>query len=197
MWKKYVTPSTYMRFMKRVFLRLEMETLMKKRKLRRVMQNGIAFSHESGLYAERSLKVHMKTPEGYTIAFTTNGTIPSQKDDSGKYELEVTLNRNMSGYLVDHRDLILCPELGKSVLCQDNSLPAGIVLNTALVDKNGIVSDKVKTNVYFLEADFAFRAVWLFRLLQIPGTCLITKRVFMFPALYMMHGKKQKKGKLL
>ena len=157
MWKKYLNPLAYVRFMKRVFLRLEMETLMQKRKLRRVMQNGIVFSHETGLYAERFLKVHMKAPEGYTIAFTTNGTTPSGKDNSRKSELDVTLNRNMSGYLVDHRDLILCPELGKSVLCQEDSLPAGIVLNTALVDSKGTVSDKVKTDVYFLESDFAKR----------------------------------------
>lgn len=157
MWQKYLNPSAYLRFKNRIFQRPEKVTRKPEQKRLHVMQNGIVFSHESGLYTERSLKVHMKAPEWYTIAFTTNGTIPSQKDDSGKYELEVTLNRNMSGYLVDHKDLILCPELGKSVLCQDNSLPAGIVLNTALVDENGIVSDKVKTNVYFLEADFAKR----------------------------------------
>ena len=157
MWKKHLDPLAYIWFMKRVFLRLETPALMSKRKLQRVMQNGIEFSHESGLYAERSLKVHMKAPEGYTIAFTTNGTTPSGKDASDKSELELTLNRNMSGCLVDHKDLILCPELWKSVLCQDDSLPAGVVLNTALVDSKSIVSDKVKTDVYFLEADFAKR----------------------------------------
>ena len=157
MWTKYLNPLAYVRFMKRVFLRLEIAAQMQKRKLRRVMQNGIAFSHGTGLYAERSLKVHMKAPEGYTIAFTTNGTTPTGKDDGGKSELEVTLDRNMSGYLADHRDLILCSEFKRSVLCQDDSLPAGIVLNTALVDSKGTVSDRVKTEVYFLEADFAKR----------------------------------------
>lgn len=157
MWKKYFTPSAYVRFMKRILLGPEKVMLKPEQKLLRVMQNGIVFSHESGLYAERSLKVHMKAPAGYTIAFTTNGTIPSKKDDIGKSELDVTLNRTMSGYLVDHREQILIPEIGLSVLCQDDSLPAGVVLNTALVDSKGRVSDKVKTNVYFLEADFAKR----------------------------------------
>ena len=157
MWKKYFTPSAYVRFMKRILLGPEKVILKPEQKLLRVMQNGIVFSHESGLYAERSLKVHMKALTGYTIAFTTNGTIPSQEDDSGKNELDVTLNHTMSGYLMNHRDLILCPELGKSVLCQDDSLPAGVVLNTALVNSKGRVSDKVKTNVFFLEADFAKR----------------------------------------
>ncbi|MBR0292835.1 MAG: ROK family protein [Acidaminococcaceae bacterium] len=139
------------------FLRSEKVTLKQKQTLRCVTQNGIVFSHEDGLYAEAELKVHMQAPEGCTIAFTTNGTIPSKKADSGKSELDVTLNRTMSGYLVDHRELILYTEWGRSVLCQDDSLPAGVVLNTAVVDNQGIVSDKVKTNVYFLEADFARR----------------------------------------
>ncbi len=157
MWKKYLTPSAYVRFMKRMVLRFEKVTLKPEQKLLRVMQNGIVFSHESGLYAERSLKVHMKAPEGYTIAFTTNGTIPSKIDGSGKSELDVTLNRKMSGYLLEHRELLFCPELREPALSQDDSLPSGIVLNTALVDSKGRISDKVKTNVYFLEADFAGR----------------------------------------
>ncbi len=157
MWKKHLDSSAYIRFMKRIFLRSEKETREQEVKTRCVVHNGIKISHVSGCYTERSLKVHMKAPRGYTIAFTTNGTKPSGKDDSGKSELDITVNRTMSGYLVDHRDLILCPELGKSVLNQDNSLLAGVVLNTALVDEQGIVSDKVQTNVYFLEADFAKR----------------------------------------
>ena len=157
MWKKYLSPSAYLRFIKRVLLRLEKVTPEQELKTQCFVYNGIQFSHASGLYAERSLKVHMKAPAGYTIAFTTNGTIPSCKDASGKSELEVTLNRDMSGYLVDHRELIQCPELGKSVLCQDDNLPVGVVLNTALVDSKGLVSDKVQPNVYFLEADFTGR----------------------------------------
>ena len=157
MWKKYLNPLAYFRFMKRILLGPEKVILKPEQKLLRVMQNGIVFSHESGLYAERFLKVRMKAPEGYTIAYTTNGTIPSQKDDSGKSELDVTLNRSMSGYLSEHRELFFCPEMREPVLSQDDSLPAGIVLNTALVDSKGRASDKVKTNVYFLEADFAKR----------------------------------------
>ena len=121
------------------------------------VKNDIAFSPDSGVYKTANLKVHMKAPEGYTIAFTTNGTKPSGKDNSGKSELDVTLNCGMSGYLLEHRQQMFCPALPKAVLLQDNSLPAGIVLNTALVDGKGMVSDKVQTNVYFLRADFAKR----------------------------------------
>ena len=99
--------------------------------------------------------MHIKAPEGYTIAYTTNGTKPSGKDASGKSELDVTLNRSMSGYLVEHRELLLYPGLVSFPLLQDESLPAGVVLNTALVDSKGTVGDKIQTNVYFLNVDFA------------------------------------------
>ena len=125
--------------------------------IQHAVQNGITFSHDSGIYDIAELKVHMKAPAGYTIAFTTNGTKPSGKDAAGKSELDVTLNRGMSGYLLEDRQQMFCPALPNAVLFQDNSLPAGIVLNTALVDGKGIVGDKVQTNVYFLNADFAER----------------------------------------
>jgi hypothetical protein len=155
MCKKYPNYPAHFRLKKGCFQHLKKVTREQEPKMQQVICNGIKFSHVSGLYAERSLLVHLKAPEGYTIAVTTNGTVPSGKDDSGKSELDVTVNRAMSGYLVDHRDLIFSPALGKSVLCQDNSLPVGVVLNTALVDEKGIISNKVQSNVYFLEADFA------------------------------------------
>ena len=125
--------------------------------IQHAVKNGITFSFDSGVYDTAELKVHMKAPEGYTIAFTTNGTKPSGKDATGKSELDVTLNRGMSGYLLEHRQQMFCPALPNAVLFQNNSLPAGIVLNTALVDSKGVVGDKVQTNVYFLNADFAKR----------------------------------------
>ena len=125
--------------------------------IRHVVQNGITFSHDSGVYEVADLKVHVKAPEGYTIAYTTNGTKPSGKNATGKSELDVTLNRGTSGYLLEHRQQMFCPALPNAVLFQDNSLPSGIVLNTALVDGKGIVSDKVQSNVYFLQADFTKR----------------------------------------
>ena len=135
--------------------RPEMKTPQHKQRIRHVIENGILYSHASGVYDKPELKVHMKAPEGYTIAFTTNGTKPSGKDASGKSELDVTLNRGMSGYLVNHKESMLCTELTKFVLRKDESLPAGVVLNTALVDSKGAVSDTVQTNVYFLNVDFA------------------------------------------
>ena len=126
-------------------------------KVGQITQNGILFSHDSGLYEAPELKVHMKAPEGYTIAFTTDGTKPSAKNASGKSELDVILKNKMSGYLLEHKQLMLCPEFYNSVLYQDHELPAGVVLNTALVDANGAVDSKIQTNVYFLNENFAKR----------------------------------------
>ncbi|HAT98570.1 MAG TPA: hypothetical protein DCS50_05670 [Acidaminococcaceae bacterium] len=126
-------------------------------KVKAVTQNGIVFSHESGLYADSSLKVHMKAPAGYTIAFTTNGTRPSAADASGKAEVEVILTREMTGYLLNHKKWMLYPEFTYSTLHEDQSLPYGVVLNTALVDEKGAVGDKVQTNVYYLREDYARR----------------------------------------
>jgi hypothetical protein len=137
--------------------RSETKTPQQEQRTHHVVENGILYSHASGIYDKPELKVHMKAPEGYTIAFTTNGAKPSGKDASGKSELDVTLNRGMSGYLVNHKELMLCPELTKFVLRKDDSLPAGVVLNTALVDSKGAVGDTVQTNVYFLNVDFAKR----------------------------------------
>jgi len=157
--KKYLRILPHIMLLASLFLligcRLEMITPQREPSIRHIVVNGIQYSHASGIYDKPELKVHMKAPEGYTIAFTTNGTKPSGKDASGKSELDVTLNRGMSGYLVDHKELILCPELNNFALRKDDSLPAGVVLNTALVDSKGAVSDKVQTNVYFLNVDFA------------------------------------------
>lgn len=157
--KKYLRILPHIMLLASLFLltgcRLEMITLQREPSIRHIVVNGIQYSHASGVYDKPELKVHMKAPEGYTIAFTTNGTKPSAKDATGKSELDVTLNRGMSGYLVDHKELMLCPESNNFALRKDDSLPAGVVLNTALVDSKGAVSDKVQTNVYFLNVDFA------------------------------------------
>ena len=115
--------------------------------------NGITFSQESGLYHVPELKVKMKAPEGYTIAFTTNGTTPTDKDASGKSELEVTLTGKMSGYLLAHKKQMLTPEFYNSVLLESNDLPVGVVLNASLVDGKGAVVKGPRTMVYFLMKD--------------------------------------------
>lgn len=115
--------------------------------------NGIMFSHESGIYPVPELKVSLKAPAGYTIAYTTNGTTPTDKNASGKSELEVVLDRKMSGYLLQHKKALLCPEFYNSVLYENAELPAGVVLNASLVDGKGAVVKEPRTMVYFLLKD--------------------------------------------
>ena len=119
----------------------------------RLHDNGITFSHESGLYQVPELKVHLKAPAGYTIAFTTDGTTPTDKNSSGKAELDITLTRSMSGYLLKHKDALLCPEFYNSALYENSDLPAGVVLNASLVDGKGAVAKVPCTMVYFLLKD--------------------------------------------
>ena len=54
--------------------RSETKTPQQEQRTHHVVENGILYSHASGIYDKPELKVHMKAPEGYTIAFTTNGT---------------------------------------------------------------------------------------------------------------------------
>lgn len=115
--------------------------------------NGITFSQVSGVYNVPELKVRIKAPEGYTLAFTTNGTTPTAKDASGKAEVEVTLNGKMSGYLMDRKKLMLTPEFYNSVLYESTELPVGVVLNASLVDGKGAVVKEPRTMVYFLMQD--------------------------------------------
>ena len=119
----------------------------------RLHDNGITFSHESGLYQVPELKVHLKAPAGYTIAFTTDGTTPTDKNASGKAELDITLTRSMSGYLLKHKEALLCPEFYNSALYENSDLPAGVVLNASLVDGKGTVVKEPCTMVYFLLKD--------------------------------------------
>ena len=128
MWKQYLKDFSLTLFLASLVLLSGCQNAVPEKKqntqhanIRYVAQNGIKFSHESGVYEAAELKVHMQAPEGYTIAFTTNGTIPSGKDASGKTEWDVTLNCSMSGYLMDHKQKMFCPALPGSVLFQDDS----------------------------------------------------------------------------
>ena len=115
--------------------------------------NGITFSHESGIYYVTELQVQMKAPAGYTIAYTTNGRTPTEKDASGKSEVNIELNPRMSGYLIAHKQAMLCPDFYNSKLNESNDLPAAVVLNASLVDGKGALVKEPRTMVYFLIND--------------------------------------------
>ena len=162
MWKLRLKKTLYILFAASLFLlagcqsetnKQETKPQQVKTQILHKQDNGIAFSQESGVYHTPELKVRMKAPAGYTIAYTTNGTKPTVKDASGKAEVEVTLNGGMSGYLMDHKKLMLTPEFYNSVLYESNELPVGVVLNASLVDDKGAVVKEPRTMVYFLMQD--------------------------------------------
>ena len=161
MWKLRLKKTLYILFAASFFLlagcqsetnKQEPKPQQVKTRILHKQDNGIAFSQESGVYHTPELKVRMKAPAGYTIAYTTNGTKPTVKDASGKAEVEVTLNGGMSGYLMDHKKLMLTPEFYNSVLYESNELPVGVVLNASLVDGKGAVVKEPRTMVYFVSA---------------------------------------------
>ena len=162
MWRPRLKKTLYILFVVSLFLlagcqsdklKQEIKPQQVKTQVLHKHDNGITFSQESGLYHVPELKVKMKAPEGYTIAFTTNGTTPTDKDASGKSELEVTLTGKMSGYLLAHKKQMLTPEFYNSVLLESNDLPVGVVLNASLVDGKGAVVKGPRTMVYFLMKD--------------------------------------------
>lgn len=162
MWKLRLKKTLYILFAASLFLlagcqsetnKQETKPQQVKTQILHKQDNGIDFSQESGVYHTPELKVRMKAPAGYTIAYTTNGTKPTAKDASGKAEVEVTLNGGMSGYLMDHKKLMLTPEFYNSVLYESNELPVGVVLNASLVDGKGAVVKEPRTMVYFLMQD--------------------------------------------
>ena len=162
MWRSRLKKTLYILFVASLFLlagcqsdkpKQETKPQQVKTQVLHKHDNGITFSQESGLYHVPELKVKMKAPEGYTIAFTTNGTTPTDKDASGKSELEVTLTGKMSGYLLAHKKQMLTPEFYNSVLLESNDLPVGVVLNASLVDGKGAVVKGPRTMVYFLMKD--------------------------------------------
>ena len=57
------------------------------------MKHTIAFSYNSGIYNKDKMIVTITAPEGFTIAFTTNGNPPSLENDSGLSSLEIEISR--------------------------------------------------------------------------------------------------------
>ena len=115
----------------------------------------LRISHESGVYEGDSITVRIEAPEGFRVAYTTNGVTPTAADDSGESAVTVTLSTGDEPYLMSHRDLLRFPEDGTEVL-ESEELPRGKVLCAALIDPSGEVGAP-EARVYFLGTDFAQR----------------------------------------
>ena len=112
----------------------------------------VHFSKDSGIWAEAVLPVTITAPEGCTVAYTTNGALPTAEHDSGMQTVEVTLECGGSGYLIEHREHMMYPEVPNSRLLDDPSLPAGKVLRAAAVSPSGEIGE-AETRVYFPGVD--------------------------------------------
>ncbi len=113
----------------------------------------LQFSHDSGVYPEETLTVKLAAPEGYTVAFKTDGTFPTSIDDTGNPVVEVELSKNTARYLAENRKLQIMKDFSASELRDNPELPAGAMLCAALVDNEGIVG-AAESKVYFLGLDF-------------------------------------------
>ena len=114
---------------------------------------SISFSHDSGIYRETRLTVTVTAPAGYTIAYTTDGTVPLPKDDSGLSVVSVSLEKGSEDYLIRHRELMIQPEFQKTVVYQNSELPSGRILSASLVDGEGHLSAP-SSRVFFIGVDF-------------------------------------------
>ena len=111
---------------------------------------GFSISHNSGLCDDLPLAVTIIAPDGYTIAYTTDGTLPQSDDDTGASHVEAVID-TAPDLLAEHRDDFLRSEIVRTSLLEDPHLPAGAVLNVCLVNSDGLLSDPV-SRIYFKEA---------------------------------------------
>ena len=108
----------------------------------------LKFSHDSGVYPNDTITVTVTAPEGYTVAFRTDGTLPTAKDDSGSSEVSVELAKNTARYLIGNRELQIMKDFSHSKLLDDPSLPSGVMFCAAAVDAEGKVG-KPEIKTYF------------------------------------------------
>lgn len=112
----------------------------------------LSFSHESGVYAADSLRVTITAPEGYTVAFTTDGTFPTEENDSGRSVVDVVLNKGTARHLAQHGSLQIMEDFNIEPILDDLKLPNGVMLCAAPVDSTGNLGE-TEMKVYFLGMD--------------------------------------------
>ena len=114
----------------------------------------LRFSHGSGVYAEDEISVQIEAPDGYHIAYTTNGCTPTSADDSGQSVLTITLRAEGEGYLAGRGELMTHPD--EAAILEDEELPRGCVLCASAVEASGEIFPP-ETRVFFLGTDFSER----------------------------------------
>ena len=114
----------------------------------------IRFSRGSGICSEEDRIITISAPEGYTVAFTTNGTVPSAGNDSGLAAVSIDLSQTAASYIFEHTDLMIFPDFPGLNYGNGTDLPAGTIINASLVDENGMLSSS-SAQVYFFDIDFS------------------------------------------
>ena len=115
----------------------------------------LTVSHDSGIYDENALSVQISAPEGFTIAYTTDGSAPTLADDSGRSQLKVAVKlQKDGGPLIQNRKRMSFDD--KAPLLRDKTLPRGRILRAGLVSPSGDIASE-ETRIYFLGKGFLDR----------------------------------------
>ena len=117
---------------------------------------SVTFSAVSGMYEEEQITVTLSAPEGYTVAYTLDGSVPTAADDTGARQTQVRLERGETGGLAACRDRMLYPEMSDACLLEDPALPSACVLRAAGISPQGETGE-TETHVYFLGEDLYAR----------------------------------------
>ena len=115
----------------------------------------LTVSHDSGIYDENALSVQISAPEGFTIAYTTDGSAPTLADDSGRSQLKVAVKlKKDGGPLIQNRKRMSFDD--KAPLLRDKTLPRGRILRAGLVSPSGDIASE-ETRIYYLGKGFLDR----------------------------------------
>ena len=116
--------------------------------------NGLSFSATSGFYEQDSLTVTVTAPKGCTVAFTTDGTMPTAEDNSGEQTAQIELSGSPEGYIIKYEEQMRLYDFSHPRFVDDPTLPSGWMLSAAVVDSSGKLGEPV-SHVYFLGADIS------------------------------------------
>ena len=115
----------------------------------------VFFSLDSGIHPMTERTVRLSVPQGYTIAYTTDGRLPTAADNSDQNSVRIRRKRRGPGFLVRHAGMMTYPEFPSNTVHHARSLPSALVVRAAAVQDGQ--TGPVQTKVYFPDIDYAAR----------------------------------------
>nr|MCR5372234.1 CotH kinase family protein [Solobacterium sp.] len=115
-------------------------------------ESTVFFSLDSGIRSMTERTVGLSVPQGYTIAYTTDGRIPTAADNRNQSAVRIRRKRRGPGFLVRHAGWMTYPEFPSNTVHHDRSLPSALVVRAAAV--HGDQTGPVQTRVYFPDLDY-------------------------------------------